>query len=53
MKKAITIGALILIILILFYIFVKTIQFLSPLLILIGLIIVCIGGLIFIIKSFL
>jgi len=51
MKKGTTIAVLILVIIILCYVFVKTVSFIMPVLILLGLIMLCVGGLVWVIKS--
>lgn len=51
MKKIMTIGVLVMVILILSYIFLKTVQFITPVLILLGLIIICVGALVWVVKS--
>jgi CHASE2 domain-containing sensor protein len=47
----ITIAVLIMVILMLCFIFFKIVQFIAPILILLGLIIVCVGALAWVIKS--
>jgi len=51
MKKGTTIAVLILVIIILSYIFLQTVKFFSPILILLGLIVLCVGALVWVIKS--
>jgi uncharacterized membrane protein len=51
MNKGATIAVLIMVIIILCYIFLKTVQFLMPVLILLGLIMLSVGALVWVVKS--